>query len=564
MSEVRVDSDVQRLLQSDFRAEILDEIGEREWITVYDRFDNDDEKGGLFAAVLPTELEDIALSKPGNDLDFANERPGCFITYDAGEEVVHYDRFGQSNGIQPMVIHRYFNTIRPSYQEVLEEFRLFHNLYHTPGSSEYIKIDTDGNEHVVVRVTPPRIEMHLHEIRQFLALKESCLVVYFDCIRDSTLTVDQIPEAVREEEYATDRIRFSFHVASGNGFKRGYNSFSRLFGKKIIPPLPKDRSGMWPYADEDEGFESFIIGVSNGGDPLEHTCDPDELANYFGANPEAPHYLTPVFFRQEVLGKYYAEPRRYEVSDGHLSCGDLWGLHIDNDHATHVIAFLGDLGRDLSRNEQRYWRSFNTWPEGHISDANFRRSFLAQFANPERPDLAFKHLYVSMGEAWELKWGWPLFRSLKEPDSRCLKALHVPLADDQREFDEQVLNLAKLVVDALDEEKLAAGVSGPSSDAKGIGKLKRFLEEHGLESLLPHLQFLRDLQALRSSGVAHLKGSRYDGVKRRFGINGDPLPRSFEMILVKTNQLLEAFTSEAAQVHGECVEDAEEGPVADS
>ncbi|MEZ5431153.1 MAG: hypothetical protein R3F31_08240 [Verrucomicrobiales bacterium] len=35
---------------------------------------------------------------------------------------------------------------------------------------------------------------------------------------------------------------------------------------------------------------------------------PGALANYFGANPDALNFLTPVFFRPEVLAKYYADP----------------------------------------------------------------------------------------------------------------------------------------------------------------------------------------------------------------------------------------------------------------
>jgi hypothetical protein len=73
--------------------------------------------------------------------------------------------------------------------------------------------------------------------------------------------------------------------------------------------------------------KQILIATHNDvtGKPVRHTCDPDKLANYFGKNPEAPHYLTPVFFRAEVLEKYYADPGKYSVEDGSLRCGRLWG-----------------------------------------------------------------------------------------------------------------------------------------------------------------------------------------------------------------------------------------------
>ena len=85
------------------------------------------------------------------------------------------------------------------------------------------------------------------------------------------------------------------------------------------------------------------------------TSDPAKLSNYFGANPEAPHYLTPVFFKKEVLQRYLSHPDRYSVEDGYLRCQSLWGMAIDNHHKDYVSAYLGDLGRDLPEAEQNHW-----------------------------------------------------------------------------------------------------------------------------------------------------------------------------------------------------------------
>ena len=36
--------------------------------------------------------------------------------------------------------------------------------------------------------------------------------------------------------------------------------------------------------------------IDENGKEIRHTCNPSCLSNYFGANPTAPHYLTPVYF----------------------------------------------------------------------------------------------------------------------------------------------------------------------------------------------------------------------------------------------------------------------------
>ncbi len=59
-------------------------------------------------------------------------------------------RFGSDNGIEPLVICRNFHDARDGYQEVSEEFRFFHNLYHDRKNNRYIKISDDGNETTII------------------------------------------------------------------------------------------------------------------------------------------------------------------------------------------------------------------------------------------------------------------------------------------------------------------------------------------------------------------------------------------------------------------------------
>ena len=86
------------------------------------------------------------------------------------------------------------------------------------------------------------------------------------------------------------------------------------------------------------------------------------LADYFGKNKGAPHYLTPVYFDKAVLQKYFGSSSEYEVQDSAIHKHGYWRLRFDNNSPGHVCVFLGDLGRDIPHSEQIY----NTKQDRHV------------------------------------------------------------------------------------------------------------------------------------------------------------------------------------------------------
>lgn len=328
-----------------------------------------------------------------------------------------------------------------------------------------------------------------------------------------------MPIDERERVVTGQGIRWRRNVGSCD-FKDHYVTFSRLLCKVILSPPAREKAGIWPFeGDETHEAVKFIIGVDADGNEIENTSDPDALANYFGANPSAPHYLTPVHFRREVLAKYFAEPERYRVSDGRLTCFSLWSCQIDNDLDTRVVVFLGDLGRDLPYEERLHWRQFNVAPEGGISETSFRRSFLAQFADSQSPDLTFRQEYADASRCWQEIHGWALFLAPSPGDCHLLNTIRVPVTNSQAELDEQVGYLTKLLVDFLNEKELAARCGSHDEGAKGITKLELYLEKISFPERQTLIQLLRNLQALRSAGSAHRKGSTYDKMIAKLGLD---------------------------------------------
>jgi len=410
-------------------------------------------------------------------------------------------------------------------------------LYHDFDTNQLLKYDDRGDETIVAKIESDRVQVRLQEIRQFLAIKEMHLAIYFDLIRYSDLALDKPPIDL---DYTDDLTCYVCRADSAQLLLGdGYNSFSRLLGKKLIAPLPIEKCGLWPFDEEKEEYVDFIIDADENGDPVTYSSEPDKLANYFGANPNAPNYLKPVFFQREVLTKYYAHPERFSVEDGFLRCQGLWGIQIDNNNSDYVAVFLGDLGRDLSYKEQLYWRSYNILPEGKISEVNFKRSFLAEATDPNQIDLVFKLRFAHFSERWTEKMGWSLFLRLADPDQHLSEALRTPLTNSQAEFDSQVLALTKLMIDSLNERELVKALPETNSEIKGsISKFERFLQVSNFPSVQQHIQFLRKVQGLRSASVAHRKGSQYEKIALSFGIKEGNRAAIFEKILVDATSLI--------------------------
>lgn len=332
----------------------------------------------------------------------------------------------------------------------------------------------------------------------------------------------------------TDKC-YAFNVGEIEG-----KAFSRLVGKKIVCPPSVIQCGVWPYDEEQQAqFADFITGIDERGNPVTHSCDPDGLANYFGANEHAPHYLTPVWFTRDVLLEYYNQPSKFSVEDAYLRCGSLWGMQIDNNLPDHVVVYLGDLGRDIHYEEQAHWRHYNVTPSGRqTSETNFRRSFRAEFADPSEPDLVFKQRYAQLNEGWLGKFGWPLFRPPHEDDIHVLIQFRVPVSESLGEYENQVLFLVKSVIDLLNEAELAKACGGALPDEKDIGKFERYLKAQNYPNVSRDIDALRLLQRLRSTGVAHGKGENFDKIRTSVGLDRNSPREVFRGLIGGVNQML--------------------------
>jgi hypothetical protein len=496
-----------RLEQSDVQAEFVS-ASNGSWTEVYRQsYEHQNHNLGIYCALAPADYRERALNSSSWDLTITDGAPGFATYYDQDKETTVYHRQVSDDGVEPLVLVREFHGVRPSFVEIIEEFRLFHNLYWDERSSSFVRFGGDGAEQLAVELGVDRVRIRTKLLRQYQAARQLDLLLFIDSVRWSEPgSAHDIPPYV---DWSADNSRLERFPGDSMG---GERSFTRLFGKIVVPAPPIEKSGVWPYEERDEHFPSFIIGVNTDGDNIEYTCNDDLLSNNFETNPNAPHYLTPVHFRREVLRKYYDNPDLYTVEDGYLRCAGLWGVQIDNDHDDRVIVFLGDLGRDLPEGERDYWRSFNIPPDKKMSETAIRRSFLAEFADPKAADLKFRHAYSRFLHEWEDSRGWSLFREPVGSDAYILQQIRLPLTDSDSEFDETVGRLAKLLCDGIDSAAIQAQLGTKVADEKSIAKLNRWLDAAGYPHRDRDIKYLRDLQELRSAVSAHAKGSGYEKV----------------------------------------------------
>lgn len=495
----------------------------------------------IYSALIPATQIEAALSDSEWDLGLGDGMP-----LSGGGE---YLRYGTKNGVEPLVIYNDLYYAQEAWPEICEEFRLFHGLYHDREKERYLKIDEDLEEVVVATVKPKHVQIRLKEILEWLALKEMYLSIQFRCWERSEHSPEKLglnPTDLGEEKSDTwDMLHREDFVCWRHSYKdvRGIQDYqvdSRLVGKRLIEPLPKSESGYVGFSPPPKRrYVQFIFNTH--GD--EYTCDPDKLDSP-EKNPDAPFYLTPIHFSKQVLDRYYHEPNKYTVKDSSVGTS-WWSMTIDNHAPDKVCVMFRDLCL-LPYTEQLHWRMHNVLPEGGVSETFFRRNVQGEWASSDQPDLLFKQHYELLQRTCDECLGWQLLKPLGSGDAYRLQRMRVPSTDEQCLFDDLVGDLQTVLIESLDVKslkKLLPPASREQLKSKGsIALLKEVLiSREGDESNLS-VAFLGKLQQLRSKGSSHRKGTDYQKIASRFGVDSQGPKEAFAGILRQAIAFIEFLT----------------------
>lgn len=520
------------LLQTKNVEYIKNSFGKEQWVQVSGHRDMNGANAGFWCGLVSLDHVNDIYSDVGWDISADRQGvPG----FEGNSNGYQYKTNLLIDGFESILYYREFYGIANDYIEISQEFILLNNLRYDERSKSYWAMYDNGeSEEAVKYIDDTTIQIKMKFLRNYAAAKQMAIILFFDIRTESN------EESI---DYELDNFNLTYNdngifygLWGGKEDSHKKRTYSVLMGKKVIMPSPIEECGYWPY-EKEEKYEDYIIGIDDNGKEIFSTCDPDKLNNYFDSNPSAPMYLTPVFFKREVLQKYINKPELYEIKDGYLNCRSLWGIEIDNHHKDCVVAYLGDLGRDLPESERGYWKSFNIVGDKGLSETSFLRDFCNMFTESNMEDHKFQYEYSSLSKKWKDKYGWDIYLPLSYEDKYNLTQIRIPISNSQLEFDQLVLSLVKVLIDSLNEKEFVVH-SDTENVIGSINKLENWLKSKEAEGYEEHINFLRDLQSLRSTGTGHRKGEKYDKISNTFGLREKNKIDVFEEILKKANAFL--------------------------
>ncbi len=490
---------------------------------------------GIYCGLTTDENLEKELKDNSWGLHYESGKPGLIFSYDNGEDKWRYDRHSESH-VEPLLIYRYHPVTNERIITPSEEFVLYFDLFEKREKGElvYVWIDDNAEEYEVLVISRTEVKVKTKFLKVYLNVRKVNLCIFFDSQKFSEKKMSELGLEPKNEIVKTDDLIYSDGCRNIADLGiRNDQTQAWMMGKVVIRREPDFKPDTFNHF-ADEKYEDFIIGYDDDGEEVEFSCNKSGLSDYFNQIDGAPFFLTPVFFSRDVLKKYYDNPNKYTVSDGSVCLDGFWRLHVDNNIGEYVSVFLGDLS-SIPFKEQKYWKSFNIAPQKGVSGTNIKRAIHGQFADPVAVDNFFKQKLSTFNKEWFEKFGWQLFKPLTDSDSHYLTSLHVPSPDNVKEFEEQVLALTKILIDSINDREISklAGVIPP--DAKRLEKFRAFVEFNTKMKFEEMIEFLRMLQRLRSTNVAHRKSSKEDKkVIEYFGLDTKNYYDVFSEILTKS------------------------------
>lgn len=457
----------------------------------------------------------------------------------------HLGDESESKGVkfEPFTILRHFHTAYQDRIEIIQNFVLYHNLYFDNETKKFV--DPIREEIVIDFANGLRARVRVKYLRDYLAARQMCLVRFHDYVRRLAVDFSKIfpdqTERRKTLEITEKDAHFKIDIVSDDHFQIG-TTLALLNGKDIINPFeePLHKNYKFFKENDESKFADFIVGIEEGGKEILSTCNEDKL------HGKDASYLSSIFFKPEVLMKYYEKPKRYTVSPFEVTFLDQWSIDYGKNEEGLVHAFLGDLGK-LTFEEQLYWKSFNVPPSGGMSKEFFRSHFNAEFVQSSDPVDRLIRVRDNLATKCQEKFGIKPFRKLSEGDSYILKLLHVPITNEQHELDQQLGFLSKYLVDSIDQKEIESRVKWRPEEGTGpaqIRFLQAFLQEIvGIpeEEARMMLDPIRLLQRLRSKSSAHSKSLGYQRLLEKENLI-DPSPKLvFTKLVNDVSSLFEAI-----------------------
>lgn len=420
-------------------------INNDDWIILYEQNEVRNLENDIFTFCALIDKEKIHDNDYMNKYDwgfatdsFGKAGFGTFWSKDTKEmfftDGTTHEEFGY------LIALRYFDKYDTSV-EINPKFIWYGNL--VKQQNGYVDPITDE---LIIKMTSYRIEVKREYLKDFLCAFNKACVIVFDHRRhfNSNEKANSRIENISGLNYY---ITFSVSDLEGYGFN--YDGCSSIIGKAIISPFKKPRHRDYKYFTEDEKYENFIIDYDeNEDEEIEFTCNENSLANFFGSNLGAPHFLTPVFFDIKVLEKYKNDPRNYVVDDSNISFLSEWSIPFNINTERRVSVWLGDLGR-IPYEEQKYWRTFNIKPEGQMDSKFLDRQIKGIWTDSSRIESKLVSSLNRFNTIIKARYDDVIFNVLSDADKEIYNTFMLPINYSVPEYQSFLMQLCKLTCESI-------------------------------------------------------------------------------------------------------------------
>ena len=428
------------------------------WVTVAGRNDGPEDIKFVFSALATPGSEDDLLKTLEHEVN-----PTWFgiPTFEGSDDNVSFEpknRYEKGSvRLEPFVIKRRFQGVRPETYEVVQDFVLYHDLFFDHEKDAYVDLTGDK----IVRFERPHMQVREDALRDYLAARKMVLVLYYDRRRQLDAgAAEAFEKNALVAAGSKNGIHYSVTISSDT-----HGPISWFCGKKTVRPYPEPLHRDYDLvADKPEKYATYEC--EQDGQCVEKSCDVES-----GRQPGP--FTTSVFFKKEVLSKYH-NSHLYKVMDNTVWYLDSWSLEFGH-NGELVHAWLGDLG-GIPYEEQLHWRVHNVMPRGGMSGKFVRGELLGEFTENKSCCDFLLAIRPKVNAIFKRRFGFYLFKDL--PGGGTI-GLHDLASDEEGEFDEQILNMAKIFVDGINVRDLKRN----KKHLKGmsIQILRLFLAEAGMD-----------------------------------------------------------------------------------
>jgi len=417
---------------------------------------------------------------------------------------------------KPFILLRYFEGRigKKSYIEICSFFIQLHNLHFIDEKNAYYVLNKSGEieeiikiyylqDYIIVTINKNLLDIHLFLTNSVL-LRFFNRKIYHDW---SFITREKKREEYKlideDHEIFANRIiifneKDSPIASSLRGFNiiRNYQSYRR-----IISILNSN--------EELNKYEKFIAWDWKNKRIAECSCDPNELCNYF-VKSNKPHEMSPVFFKPEVILKYKQDAEKYSICNNLISCRGIWGIPFEVNEVGQIYTYLIYLS-GIPYSEQLYLKSYNENPKAGISEKSIKENFRGEF------DLTYEPLS-------ELKESLHILQNSKSELWSCnneelYNILNYPLSDSLEEWQNEIHNLDKLVIEGLNNsyiKKLSKSLNCYKENLGSIKLLKEILisKNFNNDEITIIIRPLCEIHFLRTKFFAHRKSEKTDNIRK--------------------------------------------------